>query len=400
MNKKSELIIDEEFKNLIPPLSNEEFEGLKKSIVDEGCRDPIVLWDDTIIDGHNRFKICSENGIIFKRVVKNFDNKDDAKVWILDNQLGRRNLNDAQRIDIVDKLFGLKEQQDAEYRMKHPTANLPEGSKGERRDKLGNKAKVSGKQYSKGIKIKDEQPELWTKCIQGELSIDKAYKEVNQLEKQKERDDKSEQGKNIELDDDEIDLRYGDFIEVLDDIPDNSIDLILTDPPYPIDFIEEWKKLGVFAEKKLKPNGFLVAYCGHKNLYESMKRLGEHLDFYWIFSLVHSGTTKLIAFNNIEAGWKPILIYQNGFKKYDNRVKDIITGTGRNKKNHDWEQSDNELVYLLESFSRPGDMVADPFAGSGTTLIMCKKNKRICYGAEVDEKTFNLAKKRISDEIE
>jgi cobalamin biosynthesis Co2+ chelatase CbiK len=73
-----------------------------------------------------------------------------------------------------------------------------------------------------------------------------------------------------------------------------------------------------------------------------MKRLNDYLDFYWIFSLIHTGNTQLIKFNNIEAGWKPILIYQNGYKKLEDKVKDIIIGTGREKNNHLW-MGDNTL---------------------------------------------------------
>ena len=65
-------------------------------------------------------------------------------------------------------------------------------------------------------------------------------------------------------------LHHGDSLKFLRTLPDNSVDLILTDPPYPIDFIEEWSKLSEFAKKKLKPNGFCICYCGHKNLFESI----------------------------------------------------------------------------------------------------------------------------------
>jgi len=400
--KEIKLNFDKEFQTLIPPLSQEEFTALEESIINEGCRDPLVIWDKVILDGHNRYTICMKHGLIFKKIEKNFDNRERAKIWILENQLGRRNMNEVQRIDVVDKLFGLQEEENAKQRMvdaHSATENLPELSKGERRDKLGDKAKVSGRTYSKGIKIKKKNPKLWKKCCDGDESIDGAYNEIKKQEKQDKRDEKSEEGKKVNVKDLEIDFRLGDFTKVLDDIPDGSVDLILTDPPYPIEFIDCWSKLADFAFRKLKKNGFCIAYCGHKNLYESMRRM-EMLDFYWIFSLVHSGNTKLIAFNNICAGWKPILIYQKGFKKLDERVDDIIQGTGRNKKDHDWQQGLDELDYLIDKFSKPGDLIVEPFTGSGTTLISIKKNNRIGIGAEENEDTYNIAKKRISDAFE
>ena len=397
------LTFDTEFQTLIPPLTQEEFDALEESIINDGCRDPLVVWDRIILDGHNRYNICMKNGLIFKKVEKNFDNRELAKIWILENQLGRRNLNEAQRINVVDKLFGLKEKEDAKERQGTRTdikVNLPESKKGQARDKLAAKAKISGSTYSKGIKIKEENPELWQQCLDGDVSIDKSYKEIQKQEKETKRNKKSEEGKKINIKSIGITFKLGDFTEVLEDIPDDSVDLILTDPPYPIEFIDCWSKLADFAFRKLKKNGFCIAYSGHKNLPEVMTRMGSVLDYYWIFALKHSGNNKLLAFNNIVPNWKPILIYQKGFKKIDNKTNDFIEGTGRSKFNHDWEQSLGELDILITSFTKEGDMIVDPFAGSGTVLVASKKLKRISIGAEQNEKTYNIAKKRISDAFE
>jgi hypothetical protein len=90
---KQEIKIDEEFKGLIPRLADEEYKQLKSNIVTEGkCRDPLVLWNGTIIDGHNRYEICMENHIPFKRIEMEFESREEAILWIIKNQLGRRNL--------------------------------------------------------------------------------------------------------------------------------------------------------------------------------------------------------------------------------------------------------------------------------------------------------------------
>lgn len=406
MQKEIDYIVDKEFQTLIPPLTQEEYTALEESIINEGCRDPLVIWDKIILDGHNRYSICTKQGIIFKKVEKNLDNREQAKIWILENQLGRRNLNEAQRIDVVDKLFGLKESEDAKRREEKKLTDRDQGGKfatqvdkGKSRDKLGKKAKVSGRTYQKGIKIKENDLDLWNQCLDGKLSIDKASKEIDTKLKEESRINKSNEGKNLDVKKIGITFKQGDFTKILEDIPNESVDLILTDPPYPIKFINEWSKLADFSFRKLKKNGFLVAYCGHKNLYESMQRLSSLLKFYWIFSLYHTGNTKLIKFNNIAAGWKPILIYQKGFKKIDKRTSDVIEGTGRNKINHDWEQSLGELDVLIKSFSNEGDIVVDPFAGSGTTLVASKKLNRVSIGAEKDKDVYNLAKKRMSDAL-
>lgn len=90
------LTINSEFHNLIPPISEEEYQLLEESLLNEGCREAIVTWNDTILDGHNRYEICKRHGIGFKCLEKEFKDEDEAKVWVIRNQLARRNLTSEQ----------------------------------------------------------------------------------------------------------------------------------------------------------------------------------------------------------------------------------------------------------------------------------------------------------------
>jgi hypothetical protein len=87
--------IEPEFQDLIPPMTPEEFEMLEKSIIKNGCHEPLIVWagENILLDGHNRFKICLENKIEYKVVKREFDDENAAKNWMLMNQLGRRNLS-------------------------------------------------------------------------------------------------------------------------------------------------------------------------------------------------------------------------------------------------------------------------------------------------------------------
>jgi hypothetical protein len=84
----------------IVPLHEEEFKQLEKNIRKDGCREPLTVWPtpnkDILVDGHNRYKICSKYGIPFRINQINFHNLEEAKVWIINNQMGRRNLNPDQ----------------------------------------------------------------------------------------------------------------------------------------------------------------------------------------------------------------------------------------------------------------------------------------------------------------
>lgn len=100
-----ELTINFELRSLIPPLRDEEFKGLEDSILAEGCRDALVIWGDLIIDGHNRFAICQKHGLPFRTHSMDFDGIEDAKLWIINNQLHRRNLSDADRTIMIGRRY-------------------------------------------------------------------------------------------------------------------------------------------------------------------------------------------------------------------------------------------------------------------------------------------------------
>jgi len=92
--------IDPEFQSLIPLMVKEEKEALEASLLAEGCRDPLVVWDGYLIDGHMRWDIISrhsaEREITYKVIEKDFENKNQAKIWIISNQFARRNLTPKQ----------------------------------------------------------------------------------------------------------------------------------------------------------------------------------------------------------------------------------------------------------------------------------------------------------------
>jgi hypothetical protein len=94
----NDVLIDAEFRTLIPPLAPEEFRALEESILAEGCRDAIVVWKEkgVILDGHNRYDICAKHDIPYRTFEKPLADRDEAILWIIDNQLGRRNLNPEQ----------------------------------------------------------------------------------------------------------------------------------------------------------------------------------------------------------------------------------------------------------------------------------------------------------------
>jgi len=222
-----------------------------------------------------------------------------------------------------------------------------------------------------------------------EIIIQDIKKEQKQQIKTNERERLAEIGKTKKID---IDFRLGDFEEVFKDIPDGSIDCIITDPPYPYEFIEVWSKLSRVAKRVLKPNGYCIAYSGQMYLPEVMQRMSENLDYYWTFAVYHEGQTQIVNGINLMCRWKPVLIFQNGKKKIENTFQDYFISEQREKNGHDWQQSKSGVGYLIEMFTKEGDTILEPFAGSGTTIICARDKKRNVIASEIDEKTYNIAK--------
>jgi hypothetical protein len=98
-----DIIIDKEFQALIPPLKADEYALLEASIVDKGFDQayPVILWDKTIIDVHNRYSICTKHNIEFTTVIKEFDDRSTVLDWIYNNQFNRRNIDSFQKTYLI-----------------------------------------------------------------------------------------------------------------------------------------------------------------------------------------------------------------------------------------------------------------------------------------------------------
>ncbi len=151
-----------EFQELIPSLTNEEYDKLEASLIVEGCRDALVTWKGIVLDGHNRLRICHEHSIPFNTVtLTDIESEEDAKVWIIRNQMARRNLTPAERSRLAAKLKEIETElakgrqlAGLKHGDKKPVKeHVPEREKGQARDKAGEKAGVSGKSVDAAEKV-------------------------------------------------------------------------------------------------------------------------------------------------------------------------------------------------------------------------------------------------------
>lgn len=176
------ITINEELRSFIDPLTHNEYAALERSLLAEGCRDALVLWGDVLIDGHNRYEICSKHQIEFKTVQNStFASLDDVMLWMIDNHLARRSVSDYQRGVLAlrkkDIVAARVAQRAAEPEAAAPAeaSKVPESPPWNTREDVAKAARVSSNTISQIERIqKAATPQLVEAVRAGTISINAA----------------------------------------------------------------------------------------------------------------------------------------------------------------------------------------------------------------------------------
>lgn len=167
------LTIDNELRDLIPPLTSEEFEQLEQNILEEGIRESLIVWNKTIVDGHNRYDIALEHDLDYDIDEREFESKDEVVNWMIDNQLGRRNLSPQQQSYLRGKRYSQEKKAPTGFEDRDLSGgqNVPRQKTAE---KLAQQYGVTDRtikrdeQFSKGVdNISRYQPELKNEILSG-----------------------------------------------------------------------------------------------------------------------------------------------------------------------------------------------------------------------------------------
>jgi site-specific DNA-methyltransferase (adenine-specific) len=180
------------------------------------------------------------------------------------------------------------------------------------------------------------------------------------------------------------DIRAGDFREVLADVADGSVSLILTDPPYGDESVTNYADVAAFAARVLKPGGSLICYAGQATLPEVLTAMTEHLRYWWTLALEHNHGGQQLPGKWVMVEWKPVIWMVKDHREGRLYVADRIRGTQPDKISHEWAQGVEEVFYLIEQLTAPGDLICDPFAGSGAFGKAALELSRRFVGADVD----------------
>lgn len=401
------ITIREDFRSLIPALHADELAQLESNIVAEGCRDPIVLWEDTIVDGHNRFEICRRRGLDFKTTQIEFSDDDHARLWIRFNQLGRRNLTDDQRAIIADAAAELESKLAVNEKLKNAravkagsmqaTASCIETDSKDRqaewtRAKLSKRAKVSERKMKKARAVRKKSGELASKVERGEMTLDAAAKEIRAQEIAADRAKVAEAAAAVKPSD-RFCVHWCDMRTWK---ADKQYDLIITDPPYPKEYLLLYDVLAMRAIDWLKDGGLLVAMCGQSYLDEIYAAMSKHLKYYWTCCYLTQGQPTPLRQVNVNTTWKPLLIYAKGV--YTGKIfGDVFKSEANDKDFHKWGQSVSGMIDIVQKLTIPGQSILDPFCGAGTTGIAALKCGCLFDGVETEKANVDISISRLND---
>lgn len=208
------LQIKDEFKKLIPALTQEEFKQLEDNCLKEGIREAILTWNGFIIDGHNRYEIATKWNLDFETKSKHFKNEEEVKEWMILNQFGRRNLSNYQRSVLALQLEEVFKEKAKEQQKRKPTSVIQTSEEQKPIVTIKEVAKVANVSHDTIAKVKvieQKAPEeIKAKLSTGEVSINQVYQEIKKEEKKAELEEKKkeyeERIENVSVNEFKIDI--------------------------------------------------------------------------------------------------------------------------------------------------------------------------------------------------
>lgn len=388
--------------NLFPMMSDEDIDALAKSIREQGLRQPIILTEDgQLLDGRNRVAACSRAGVPPRHEVYRGN---DPVAYVMALNMDRRHLTTGQKAMLALKIVPMYEaeglarqvfggQVAGRGRPQQVMADLPEPIQPPlvARDKAGAAVKVSGRAVQQAKRVAEVAPDLAEQVSTGTLALDRAERIVRDREAAARRAAEAvAQQQHIQIGT-RVEVRHGDFRQVLADLSD--VDAIITDPPYPRDYLPLLDDLAAWADRVLAPDGVLAVLFGQTHLPEVYERLNRGRPYRWTGCYLTPGAGYASMPRRVQSNWKPILVYGGG-----DRFGDVVRAEGIDaaaKSLHHWGQDYGAFHQIVERLTKPGQVVVDPFMGSGTTLLAAKSLGRHAIGCDVDPEHVATARQRL-----
>lgn len=408
-----------EFTVLFPDLPSnttaEEDEALKRDIEQNGILAPIRVDEKLgIIDGVRRAKIAAELGLkVIPFVIHPNLSEQDKKALAITLNANRRNWSkeDKQKIAITlrQEQFSLRRIADVLgvgsetvrrwVTSSCETVDLPDTVVGvdgvERPAKMPRKPVIFARSVSEAKELSDQlrgsdaTEHLKAKIIYG--------RDLNR-ELHNAHHDNPPDNVPPETVIGNAKLQLGDFREKCEEIEDESINIIDTDPPYGEVFIQLYEDLAELASRILKPGGLLLSYCGNMYIPQIHRIMGEHLEYLWTFAVRHTGGNTPIHNVKLFQSFKPLICYYKPPLNISwTPFVDMVSG-GKSKSFHKWEQPESESEYFLSHLfpeSRETITILDPMMGSGSVILAGINLGMACIGVDIDTSAYATALQRV-----
>jgi site-specific DNA-methyltransferase (adenine-specific) len=220
---------------------------------------------------------------------------------------------------------------------------------------------------------------------------------IKAKEKETRREQKIERKDTSKADASGYKLLCADIASGLPEIPDNSVDFIITDPPYPREYIPLYGHLSKLAARVLKDGGSALVMCGQSYLPQVMNELCKDLTYHWTICYQTPGQTPTLWQKRTNTFWKPIIWLTKGAYKGEFIGDDRITSPANDKEHHHWGQSVGGFLEIVERFTNPGETVLDPFLGGGTTGVACLMKRRQFIGVDIDSDCVETSRQRMQE---
>ena len=397
---------------------DEDISALIESIAESGWIKPLTVNPEmTIISGHRRYRCAMELGFTAVPIVIEAFPTPEAEMERLLRENENRGKTPEQQIregmtwEPIEKLKA--EIRENRGKSRYPQENFPEGQSGQVRDIIARRVSLgSGKTYEKGKAVVtriDKEISIGDILHYGEIlrtqlneqSITAAWNTLDNIEKAEKKAKQEAERKEAErLRQQELarqryleavkkaehcTLYHCSVAELSHYVQPNCIDSIITDPPYPKEFLPVYSDLAQFAAYALKPGGSLVVMVGQSYLQEVMERLSSTgLTYRWTFAYLTPGVATQVHQGHAQSMWKPLLWYTKG--DYTGMyIYDVFQSDKSDKRFHDWGQSASGMASIMERMTKTDELVCDPFVGGGTTALVAMEMRRRFIGGDIDE---------------
>lgn len=393
--------------------NEKDYENLKNDIARYGVHVPILIDENgNIIDGARRAKACSElmkKDIPFT-IITNLTEQEEEEIHLTINSNRKAySKNDKQEITVLlrKKQYSLRRIAEV-LNTSHESARRWIGVTDVTGDSPETVIGKDGNEYPSTVKksviLAKSADEAQKSCemlnaSRAKQDLDTKIIHANKLEPElyKASMKNTPPGQPAKCSIGKAELYCGDFREVCKDIPDNSVDIICTDPPYDHESLILYEDLAIVSQRLLKPQGVLLTYCGNLYIDTIHKMLSEHLQYVWTFAAMHGGGNATCHKVNIYQTWKPILFYMRTFQKsHWKRFADKISGS-RQKTHHKWEQCIDETKYFISALApKENAVLLDPMMGAATNILSGLELGMTCIGIDCDPTAYATSQARIA----